>query len=567
MAADGRVSMGTVSARPVPADPRPAGEPGPPGSPRRSAAELAQELEQLEFKPGYDARAELADAERIEREAEALGDLPLQMRARLVQGDMLERLGEPAGSRLILAVNRWAEEAGDGYLTARSHHLLSFTFHNVGDPAGCLDHAVRALEGLSADAPARVRAQYLTTLADALGWLGSFAEARARYREAEDILVAADDHRRQVNLLNNLAYTEYEAGEPQRAWETVQRMLTVAAAHDVPLDAAVTDTVARAMVETGRYDEAIDLLQREIETPTAPRYDQSDTLPEYLLTLAEAQRRVGRPEEAQATLDRCGKLCAERDLAVVRVRIQAEQAELYASTGDFARAYTAHKEYHRNHESLRSLEREAQARARQALFETAEARAQAERFREQALRDPLTRLYNRRYVDERVPAILVHAAQTGTPVTAAVLDLDHFKRINDTFSHDVGDRVLVTFAGLLGAVLDDGAAAPDEPAGFAARLGGEEFLLVMVGIAAGEAVERIEKLRLAVADHPWQPITGDIPVTVSVGVTTAHPESTKASLLARADHCLYTAKRDGRDRLHVDPAAVLERRRYRGSRG
>src|SRR4051794_19540243 len=179
--------MGTVSARPVPGDRRPAGEPGSPVPPRKSAAELAEQLERLEFKPGYDARAELAEAERIERDAAALGDLTLQMRARLMQGDMIERLGDPAGSRLILAVNRWAEQAGDRYLLARSHHLLSFTFHNVGDPAGCLDHAVRALEGLSADAPARVRAQYLTTLADALGWLGSFAEARARYREAEAI--------------------------------------------------------------------------------------------------------------------------------------------------------------------------------------------------------------------------------------------------------------------------------------------------------------------------------------------------------------------------------------------
>jgi len=79
-------------------------------------------------------------------------------------------------------------------------------------------------------------------------------------------------------------------------------------------------------------------------------------------------------------------------------------------------------------------------------------------------------------------------------------------------------------------------------------------------------VERLEKLRLTVAGHPWRSVTGDVPVTVSVGVTTAYPESTKESLLARADHCLYTAKRDGRDRVHVDEAAVLERRRYRPAR-
>jgi diguanylate cyclase (GGDEF)-like protein len=332
-------------------------------------------------------------------------------------------------------------------------------------------------------------------------------------------------------------------------------MRSVAAGHGIPLDSTAIDTTARALIGLGRYAEAVRLVQAHIADPDAPDYEQADALAENLLTLAEAQRRQGHLDEAQASLDRCAKICAERDLSDVRLRIQAEQAELYAAVGAPARAFAAYKDFHAGYVAQHALEREAQARARQALFETAEARAQAVRFREQALRDPLTRLYNRRYVDEQVPAILVRAAQTGTPVTAAVLDLDHFKRINDTLTHDIGDRVLVTFAGLLTGVL----AGVDT--GFAARLGGEEFLVVLVAVAPGEAVDRLEKLRLVVADHHWGSITGDIPVTVSVGVTTAYPESTKESLLARADNCLYTAKRHGRNRVHVDEDAVLERRR------
>src|SRR4029453_18985109 len=133
--------------------------------------------------------------------------------------------------------------------------------------------------------------------------------------------------------------------------------------------------------------------------------------------------------------------------------------------------FVTYKDFHAGYVAQHALEREAQARARQALFETAEARAQAERFRAQALRDPLTRLYNRRYVDEQIPAILVRAAQTGTAVTAAVLDLDHFKRINDTLTHDIGDRVLVTVAELLSAAL-----AAASGSGVVARVGGEEVL-------------------------------------------------------------------------------------------
>src|SRR4051812_24845442 len=538
----------------------PAAEPGrSAASPPRRAA-LSAALDALESRPGADVTGTLATAAEIEHEAGNLGDLGVQMRARLVQGDMLDRIGDPAGSRLVLAVNRWAPASHDLPLLARSHLLLSTTFHNLGDPAGCLDHAVRALEALDDDGPARVRAQYLTTLADALGWVGSFDDARARYLQAEALLISVDDHRRQVNVLNNLAYTEYEAGEPRRAWDTAQRMRSVADNHGLALDATAIDTTARALIGLGRYADAERLIRAHIADPDAPDYEQADTLAENLLTLAGAQRLQGHLDQARASLERCGELSAERDLGDVRVRALAERAELYAAVGDTAGAFATFKEFHARREAQHSVQREAQARARQALFETAEAKAQAERFREQALRDPLTRLHNRRYVDEEMPAILVRAAQTGSPVTAALLDLDHFKRINDTLSHDVGDRVLVTFADLLAGTLSDG------PTGFAARIGGEEFLLVLIEIGPGEAVERLEKLRLTVAGHPWRSVTGDVPVTVSVGVTTAYPESTKESLLARADHCLYTAKRDGRDRVHVDEAAVLERRRYRPAR-
>jgi diguanylate cyclase (GGDEF)-like protein len=540
--------MGTVSGIPADRDTGLAAETDP--------AKLTAALDELEAKPGYDVAGSLAAAEQIEHAAQALDELGIQMRARLTRGDMLDRIGDPSGPRLVLAVNQWATEVGDRPMLARSHLLLSTTFHNLGDPAGCLDHAIRALEALDDHAPEWVRAQYLTTLADALGWVDSFDEARARYRQAEELLIAVNDHRRQVNVLNNLAYTECDAGEPGRAWETAERMRSVATSHGIPLDATAIDTTARALIGLGRYAEAAQIIQAHIADPEAPEYEQADTLAENLLTLAEAERMQGHHEQAQVSLDRCAELCAARDLGDVRLRIQAEQAELYAATGEHAHAFETYRAFHAGYVAQRAIEREAQARARQALFETAEARAQAERFREQALRDPLTRLYNRRYVDEQIQAVLTRAAQTGTPVTAALLDLDHFKRINDALSHDAGDRVLVTFAGLLASGF------PNKDAGFAARIGGEEFLLVLVGVPPGEAVERLEKLRLVVADHPWTSVTGDIPVTVSVGVTMAYPESTKESLLARADNCLYAAKRDGRDRVHVDHGIVLERRRY-----
>jgi two-component system cell cycle response regulator len=156
-----------------------------------------------------------------------------------------------------------------------------------------------------------------------------------------------------------------------------------------------------------------------------------------------------------------------------------------------------------------------------------------------AYRDALIGLHNRRYVTEHLPAILDAVA----PVSLAIVDLDHFKRINDTLSHDTGDAVLRQVSALLAE------AADDEPA-VAARLGGEEFLLVLPGIDAAEAVRRCERLRHRIRGYAWRPITGDITVTTSIGLATSHcGDSTMADLLARADENLYAAKRAGRDRV------------------
>jgi diguanylate cyclase (GGDEF)-like protein len=239
-------------------------------------------------------------------------------------------------------------------------------------------------------------------------------------------------------------------------------------------------------------------------------------------------------------------MCAEHELAGVRVRVLAEQAELHAAAGDHLAAFEEYKRFHAATEELRSTQQEARARARQAMFETAEARRDAERYREQARRDPLTGLYNRRFVSERLPQAMAEAAAAGTSLTVALVDLDHFKRINDSLSHDVGDRVLVAVADLM--VTEQGGLAPD---GFVARMGGEEFLVVLPGVGAGEAPHRLEAFRLGIAAHHWAPITGALPVTVSIGGVSAAPVDgdTPAELLAEADRRLYAAKRAGRDRV------------------
>ncbi len=506
-----------------------------------SAADRSARLDRLEDWTGRDLHGRAAEAERAEREATEAGDVAARMRARLIRADIAERTGElrPA-AEAMWRINEWAHAEGHRYLIARSHLLLGRTYRNLGDVAALLDHAVAAVEALPDEVPPRRRLPYVVKYADALTETGSIAAARERYRQAEVLARYSADIRDRIMVLNNHAYAEYLAGDPQRAWAVVRRMRVLAAAHGHALDPNDLDTVASVQIALGRHAEAEQTVLAAIAAyPDGPQ--EADALPEFLLTLAVTRRLGGDPAAAQATLDECRAQCEAHGHQEILVRVMQEQAELYAARGDHARAFEEHKRFHAAEKEVQSEAREAQARNRQALFEVNEARQEAERFREQARRDPLTGLRNRRFVDENLPGLIEQGTRTGVPLWVALFDLDHFKQVNDVCTHEAGDRVLTAVARLL----SDAATEP----GFAARLGGEEFLLVVSGMDGATVTAHLDRVRQAVAAYPWSPVTGDLAVTISAGVAGARFGSDQADLLARADAQLYRAKRGGRNRV------------------
>ena len=167
--------------------------------------------------------------------------------------------------------------------------------------------------------------------------------------------------------------------------------------------------------------------------------------------------------------------------------------------------------------------------------------------------DPLTGLFNRRYLVEEAPRLWRQARRDGTQVSAMVLDLDHFKRLNDQFGHAVGDRVLAAVAGALSARV--------RPTDVLARTGGEELVVLGSVSDVAEARRLAERLRAAVAAGSTPDGYG---VTASVGLAVARPLSGEDPvadlwrLVDRADAAMYEAKRRGRNR--VATAAVSRAR-------
>ena len=153
---------------------------------------------------------------------------------------------------MLREVNTWASEHGEQELLARSHRLLSTLFRRIGDPALMLEHAVTAVDLLDADTADTVRADQLLGLADALGASGSYPESLHRYQLAAALAERSDDEHLRLTVLNNLAYTQYQAGLADAAVATAEQLRPALDAPDQPLNTHIRDTIARAYMLVGR---------------------------------------------------------------------------------------------------------------------------------------------------------------------------------------------------------------------------------------------------------------------------------------------------------------------------
>ncbi|MBN2048590.1 MAG: diguanylate cyclase [Anaerolineaceae bacterium] len=169
-----------------------------------------------------------------------------------------------------------------------------------------------------------------------------------------------------------------------------------------------------------------------------------------------------------------------------------------------------------------------------------EIRALHGQLREQAIRDPLTNLYNRRYLGEMIDVDLRRSQRGDRPVSVLILDIDHFKEINDRYGHKAGDQVLIEISRKLEKMIRGG--------DIACRYGGEEFVIVLPGTTLEEARARAEQIRHEMEELVFYDQGNEIQLTVSIGVSSTddHPIN-RDLLLNEADKALYEAKEQGRN--------------------
>ncbi|MFF5082700.1 diguanylate cyclase [Actinoplanes sp. NPDC000266] len=483
----------------------------------------------------YASHDGLADrARELERVALAAGDRQYAALARLVVADLDNRGGRQ--NQGIRAAHAELGAAGDRLVVAKAHAVIAGGLWRLGDNAEAVKHAYEADRLLAEEDPLVLRVDHAVILAAQVNDQRLGRVSHEEYRVAQRLADLLGQPDLIIANLNNWAWSCYRENDQPMARRLARRMEEHSARAGHPMNTSCADTVARVLMADGQTGRATRILQDALAH--APSTDV-DAVPACLITFAEIKRAEGDVPGALALLEQCRELTRRDEVPEMDAIALQLLATCHADLGNFERAYREMVEFHQAWTARRTEQSEALASVTQARFAIDEARRDRERFRELAERDALTGLWNRRRSDEHLATVL---AADHAPMSVAILDLDHFKRVNDTFSHEAGDSVLRRVGDLLRGIV--------EPSGHAARHGGEEFVLYL-DTGPARALEICERLRAAVECHDWSEIAPGLRVTTSIGLTPLRPGDDARTVLARADAHLYAAKEGGRNQVRA----------------
>jgi diguanylate cyclase (GGDEF)-like protein len=511
--------------------------------------ELSEELYERDAQRG----AELA-REAVEL-ARATADTPGEAQALYCLGRNLHAQADyPAVFETQNTALTLFRVLGNAEGEARCLNLLGITHRQLGDYGRALEMYEAALKGFRDAGDLRWQARVISNIGNIEIQLGNHSAALELFEQALELRREIGDHEGAGFDLNNAAFGHVQRAlshrqqgdamscqaEAEEALRLLDRSLTLARQFGYKrLEAIVLQSMGEAYQAMAKPEVALSMADQFLELARA---SNDRWIESYGLScVGEIRHQLGDHVEAAALLKRAlegFEALGSRDEVA---RVLKVLSHVYETTGNLTEALSCLRRSGVMEQELKSEETERRARALSARRRLELANREAERFKRLALEDSLTGLANRRQLDERLENLVRDARVRGTVVSVALADVDHFKGINDRFSHAVGDEVLRCVGEILRAHCRLG--------DIAGRYGGEEFMLVFRSLDVRAASEICERVRRAVETFDWPSIHPQLRVTLSLGLASSASFDEPQGILDAADHWLYEAKHHGRNQV------------------
>ena len=383
------------------------------------------------------------------------------------------------------------------------------------------------------------------------------------YRDDFEIFKRTGNIAGQSRILNNWAYTLMESKEYDQALEVAQKSLEAAKRGNLKRDIInITATIAETLASTGDLAQAQSKLHNA--TLLFDEYGRDISSVYILVELGQVYLKQNQLGQAEETLERALELSGQMEMRNEQSRCHLSLSELYEQQGMFQKALGHYKKFQALRESISgegALKQLAAVRVSQQI-ETARRDAEIHRLQKEKLqieldehkrvhailedlatRDPLTNLFNRRHFLILAEQEWKRAVRYKHPLCALMLDVDHFKQINDRHGHAAGDKALTTVANVIRSTL--------RSTEIAGRYGGDEFVVILPETLPQHGVQVARRICRDIAAYTISSDTGIIEVTPSIGVACRTKDSNGSltsldDLLHQADKALYTAKKMGR---------------------
>ncbi|MDH6237704.1 diguanylate cyclase [Cryobacterium sp. CG_9.6] len=482
------------------------------------------------------------------------------------------RLGDCGASvRHGLLAMEFLTVSGDLLRQSKLHCTLALAYHETALKEPALRHVLAALEAARACGSHTAEFWAVSRSAMVHEAMGDAQRGVELGRQALEIAATLDDPEAAFAASNNLCDTFLEVAKANRlaGLDAVAPLteglsharqavaLSEAQGHSFYESIARTNLVS-TLIELGQNVEAREQVGRAKAIAHANGFRNLEINNDA--QLATIFRAEGNLDEATAMMDAQLQDPSSGEDLVLLTALHRGLFEMHKASGRYQEALHHFEQLHdltfrmaaqtaglQSKMLINTIEIEqARHEAERARLEAQVERIRAEEFNTAAQTDPLTQLPNRRALDRALPIMVAHAREADESLCAAMIDFDHFKRVNDTFGHAVGDQVLVVMSALLREVTRE--------TDLAVRMGGEEFLLVFADTRRDQAEQACQRLLAAVRGYPWNTLKQGLSCSVSAGVAKWQPGETSAHWLARADSVLFAAKRAGRDQVIADAA-------------